>query len=271
MQPPGKEQLMEYEFSRTERLLGKEAIERLRTSSVAVFGIGGVGSHAAEGLARSGIGTIGLFDHDTVCLSNINRQLIATHRTLGRKKVDVMKERIADINPSCTVLAFDCFYTAGNADDFDLSRYDYIVDAIDTISSKLVLIERAKKAGVPIISCMSAGNKLNPAAFDVADIRDTSVCPIARVLRKELKARGIRSLKVVYSREVSLKPSGGEPADGRDAGASPPFIGGKDSSRRQIPGSVSFVPPVAGFILASEVVKDLIKAIPAADTPSEIG
>lgn len=264
---------MEYEFSRTERLLGKEAIEKLRRCAVAVFGLGGVGSYAAEGLARSGVGTIGLFDYDTVCLSNINRQLIATHKTLGRKKVDVMSERISDINPDCAVLAFDCFYTAENADDVDLSRYDYIVDAIDTISSKLTLIERAKKAGVPIVSSMSAGNKLNPTAFEVADIRDTSVCPIARVLRKELKARGIRSLKVVYSREASFKPLEEEPAGG--ATVSPPLAGGKGSSRRQLPGSVPFVPPVAGFILASEVVKDLIraeiKAFPAGGTLSEIG
>lgn len=236
------------EFARTELLLGQTAMTRLFSARVAVFGIGGVGSFAAEALARAGVGAIDLFDDDKVCLTNINRQLIATHNTIGKKKVKVMRERILEINPKCAVTAHECFYGADNAEEYDLSVYDYIVDAIDTVSSKLLLIERAFQANVPVISCMGAGNKLDPTRFTVADIYATSVCPLARVMRRELKKRGIPALKVVYSTEEAVKPLEAEEQ--------------RRGSRRAVPGSVSFVPPVAGFILASEVVKD-ISAKPA--------
>ncbi len=244
-------------FSRTELLIGKEAIEKLARSKVAVFGIGGVGSFAVEALARCGVGALALFDDDKVCLTNINRQLIAARSTVGRKKVDVMKERILDINPDCLVGTYACFYTADNAEEFGLARYDYIVDAIDTVSSKLTLIERAKQAGVPVISCMGAGNKLDPARFEVADIYATSVCPLAKVMRRELKKRGVTSLKVVYSREEAQKPR--EEGDGgKNNCVCPPGTQPKCTARRQIPGSISFVPSVAGLILAGEVVRDLV-------------
>ena len=236
------------EFSRERLLLGARAMQALAAARVAVFGIGGVGSFAAEALARAGVGAIDLFDDDAVCLSNINRQLIALHSTLGKPKVEVMRERILDINPRCAVSAHACFYGAENAAQIDLSRFDYIVDAIDTVSSKLLLIERAYAAGVLIVSAMGAGNRLDPTRFEVSDIYRTSGCPLARVVRKELKARGIPSLKVVYSREVAIKPIAEEP-DGQSASAL--------HAKRQTPGSVSFVPPVAGFILAGEVVKDI--------------
>jgi len=246
---------MENEFSRTQMLIGKEAIDKLQRYSVAVFGIGGVGSYVVEALTRSAVGTLALFDSDEVSISNINRQLIATHKTLGRKKVEAAKERILEINPRCRVEIYSCFYSADNAADFDLSKYDYIVDAIDTVTSKLILIERAKEANVPIISSMGAGNKLDPTRFEVADIFETSVCPLAKVMRKELKARGIDSLKVVYSQESVIKPSDTENNNYQ-------FIPNKkqisDKIRRQIPGSIAFVPSVAGLIIASEVIKDLI-------------
>lgn len=231
------------QFTRTELLLGQTAMARLFSARVAVFGIGGVGSFAAEALARAGVGAIDLFDDDKVCLTNINRQLIATHKTIGKMKVEVMRERILEINPKCLVTAHECFYGAGNAEEYDLSVYDYIVDAIDTVSSKLLLIERAFQANVPVISCMGAGNKLDPTRFTVADIYSTSVCPLARVMRRELKKRGIPALKVVYSTEEAVKPLEAEEQ--------------RRGSRRAVPGSVSFVPPVAGFILASEVIKDI--------------
>lgn len=234
------------EFSRTRMLLGREAMEKLKASAVAVFGIGGVGSFAAEAIVRSGIGGIALFDSDEVSVTNINRQLIATHKTLGKKKAQVMKERALEINPECRVQSFECFYTAENASEFDLSKYSYIVDAIDTVSSKLTLIERAKKAKVPIISSMGAGNKLDPTKFEVADIYETSICPLAKVMRRELKQKGIDSLKVVYSKEEVVKPLEEEGSDTPAAG------------KRQIPGSVAFVPSVAGLIIAAEVVKDII-------------
>ncbi|MEA4893608.1 MAG: tRNA threonylcarbamoyladenosine dehydratase [Peptococcaceae bacterium] len=245
------------EFSRTELLLGKEAMEKLKSSFVAVFGVGGVGSYAAEALARSGIGAIDLYDDDRICLTNINRQLPATHKTVGQKKVEAMKERILEINPKCSVGIHECFYTAQNADEFDLSPYDYIIDAIDTVSSKLALIERAKARDISIISCMGAGNKLNPAQFEVADIYETSVCPLAKVLRHELRKRKVDSLKVVYSKETALTPHEEENLSCKYHCICPPGTKRKCSARRQVPGSVSFVPPVAGFILASEVVKDL--------------
>ncbi len=246
------------EFSRTQLLLGKDAMEKMRNSTVAVFGIGGVGSFAVEALVRSGIGGIALFDDDKVCLTNINRQLIATRKTVGKKKVEVMKERVLEINPKCNAQAYECFYTAGNASEFDLTQYAYIVDAIDTVSSKLTLIEQAKKAGVPIISCMGAGNKLDPTRFEVADIYDTSVCPLAKVMRKELKARGIDSLKVVYSKEEVIKPQEEEDTSCKSNCICPPDTKRKCTVRRQIPGSIAFVPSVAGLIIAAEVVKGII-------------
>ncbi|MCE5189946.1 MAG: tRNA threonylcarbamoyladenosine dehydratase [Eubacteriales bacterium] len=246
------------EFSRTEILLGKSAMNALAGARVAIFGIGGVGSFAAEAIARAGVGAIDLFDDDKVCLTNINRQLIATHKTIGRKKVEVMKERILEINPRCLVLAHECFYAAENAEEFDLGVYDAIIDAIDTVSSKLVLIERAYAAHVPVISCMGAGNKLDPTRLEVADIYKTSVCPLARVMRKELKARGIPALKVVYSREESIQPLDDLEISCKTNCVCPPGTKRKCTVRRQVPGSVSFVPPVAGFILAGEVVKEII-------------
>lgn len=229
-------------FSRAELLLGKEGIEKLRKAKVAVFGIGGVGSFAAEALARGGVGHIALIDGDTVSLTNINRQLIATQKTVGREKTAVMAERIHDICPETEVVEYPVVYGAENRELIDFASYDYIVDAIDTVTSKLLLIEEAKKAGTEVISCMGTGNKLDPTRFEVADISKTSVCPLAKVMRKELKDRGIKGVKVVYSKELPLKP-----ADSSETG------------KRQIPGSLSFVPPVAGMILAGEVIKHITK------------
>ena len=225
---------MESQFSRTELLLGTDAIDKIKKSHIAIFGIGGVGGYAAEALARSGIGEFDLIDSDTVALSNLNRQIIALHSTINRPKVDVMKERILDINPSAKVNAIKCFYLPENKDDFDFSKYDYVVDAVDTVTAKLLIITQAKSAGVPVISCMGAGNKLNPAAFEVADIYKTSVCPLARVMRQECKKRSIKDLKVVYSKEKPVIKT--------------------DSA----PGSCSFVPSVAGLIIAGELIKDLL-------------
>jgi tRNA A37 threonylcarbamoyladenosine dehydratase len=246
------------EFSRAQLLLGKAAMEALAASRVAVFGIGGVGSFAAEAIARAGVGAIDVFDDDKVCLTNINRQLIALHSTIGKPKVEVMRDRILDINPRCKVTAHACFYGAETADSVDLSVYDYIVDAIDTVSCKLLLIERATAANVPIISCMGAGNKLDPTRLEVADITKTSVCPLARVMRKELKARGIAHLKVVYSREEAIKPEDDLSISCKTGCVCPPGTKRKCTARRAVPGSVSFVPPVAGYILAGEVVKDIV-------------
>lgn len=232
---------MSDKFIRTRNLIGDEAMEKLAKSRVAVFGIGGVGGHVVEALARSGVGAIDIIDRDTVAESNINRQIIATLSTVGKYKVDAMKERIADINPDCKVGAYHCFYLPDTKDEFDLSNYDYVVDAVDTVTAKLTLVCEAKEKGVPIISSMGAGNKLNPAMFEVADIYKTSVCPLAKVMRRELKKRGIESLKVVYSKEEAIKPDNG-------------------SGEERTPGSTAFVPSVAGLIIASEVIKDLIKA-----------
>ncbi len=245
------------EFSRTQLLLGEEAMEKLKNASVAVFGIGGVGSYTAEALARSGVGSLTLFDDDKVCLTNVNRQLIATRNTIGRQKIDVMRDRILEINPNAQVITNQCFYTAENADEFDLSQYTYIVDAIDTVSSKLILITRAQNAGVPVISCMGAGNKLDPTRFEVADIYSTSVCPLARVMRRELKARGVKKLKVVYSKEQPIVPLEDMSISCRAHCVCPPGTKRKCTVRRAIPGSISFVPSVAGLILAGEVVKDI--------------
>lgn len=238
------------QFTRSELLIGEKAIQKLNTSTVAVFGIGGVGSFTVEALARTGIGTFYLYDHDTVALSNINRQLIATHRTIGRVKVEVMKERILEINPNAVVYAHKAFFGPELVETLDFKAFDYIVDAIDTVSSKLLLVELAQQYGVPIISSMGAGNKLDPTQFEVADIHKTSVCPLAKVMRKELKNRGIKKLKVVYSKEVALKPTAREEVIENVSKESP--------LRRQIPGSIAFVPSVAGLIIAGEVIKDLI-------------
>lgn len=250
-------QTVPFEFSRSQLVMGRDAIEKLQNAAVAVFGIGGVGSYAAEALARAGVGSIALFDDDKICLTNINRQLIALHSTVGKQKVDAMAERILDINPNCRVERNQCFYTPENADDFDLSQYTYIVDAVDTVSAKLELIVRANRANVPVISCMGAGNKLDPTKFEVTDIYKTSVCPLARVMRHELRARGVERLKVVYSKEPPLSPAGGQKAACRQHCVCPPGTKRICAVRRAIPGSVSFVPPVAGMILAGEVIKDI--------------
>ena len=230
------------EFSRTAYIFGDRAIEKLNNSRVAVFGVGGVGGFACEALARAGVGAIDIFDKDTVSMSNINRQIIALHSTVGMSKVDVMKRRILDINPECRVNAYEVFYLPENADDYDLSVYDYIVDAVDTVSAKLELICRADKVGVPVISAMGAGNKTDPTLFEVANINETTVCPLARVIRRELKKRGVKALKVVYSKEEPVRQENAEIENGK-----------------AIPGSLSFVPSVMGLIMAGEVVKDLIK------------
>lgn len=234
------------QFSRTELLLGREGVERLARAHVAVFGLGGVGGYAAEALVRSGVGTLDLVDSDRVSLTNLNRQILATQKTLGRYKADVARERALEINPEAAVNARKVFYGPDTAGAFDFSQYDYVVDAIDTVTGKLALIQQALEAGTPVISCMGAGNKLDPTAFRVADIYETSVCPLARVMRKELKRRGVRRLKVVYSQEPPRNPEGTLYQES---------LAGE--VRRQVPGSVAFVPAAAGLILAGEVVRDL--------------
>lgn len=236
---------MSSEFSRTELLLGRPAMEKLKKSRIAVFGIGGVGGHIAEALVRSGVGTLALIDNDTISLSNINRQIIATHSSVGKYKVDVAKERFLDINPDCKITTFKTFYMPETANEIDFKEFDYVIDAIDTVTGKIAIIENAKKAGVMVISSMGTGNKLNPTAFEVTDIYKTSVCPLARVMRYELKKRGIDNLKVVYSKEAPIKVPDNGTTDG--------------SVKRQAPGSTAFCPSVAGLIIASEVIKDLIK------------
>lgn len=233
-------------FDRTKRLLGADAMNKLKNSHVAVFGIGGVGGHAADALIRSGIGEITIVDSDEVAESNINRQLIATTKTVGRKKVEVMRERLLEINPEVIVHMYDCFFLPETKDQFDFFAYDYVIDAVDTVTAKLALVEACKEAGVPIVSSMGAGNKLDPTAFEVTDIYKTTVCPLAKVMRKELKARGIKKLKVVYSKEIPL-----EPIEDED------FVSDEVRRRRSTPGSIAFVPSVAGLILAGEVVKDI--------------
>lgn len=245
--------------SRTELLLGTEAMNTLASSWVAVFGIGGVGSFTVEGLVRAGVGNFALFDDDKVCLTNINRQLIATRKTVGKKKVEIMRDRILEINPKANVECYETFYTEENAKEFPLDRYSYVVDAIDTVSSKLTLIEEAKKANVPVISCMGAGNKLDPTQFVVTDIYKTSVCPLAKVMRRELKRRGIKKLKVVYSKEEALTPFDINDSSCRHHCICPADTKRTCTVRRQIPGSISFVPSVAGLIIAGEVIKDLTK------------
>lgn len=241
---------MREEFIRTALITGEKAVEKLSQSTVAIFGIGGVGGYVAEALARAGVGKFVLVDNDRVAPSNINRQIIALHSTVGRLKTEVMKERILDINPLAEVRRIDAFYLPENADMFDFSEYSYAVDAVDTVTAKIDIVMRAQAAGVPVISCMGAGNKLDPTAFRVADIFSTSVCPLARVMRSELKKRGVKALKVVYSTEKPLSPVLPEGTQPDPASA----------HRRQTPGSISFVPSVAGLIAAGEVIKDLISS-----------
>ncbi|MDD6481602.1 MAG: tRNA threonylcarbamoyladenosine dehydratase [Lachnospiraceae bacterium] len=248
------------QFSRTELLIGKEGMERLANARVAIFGIGGVGGYAVEALARSGVGTLDLIDDDKVCLTNINRQIIATRKTVGKYKVDVAKERILDINPDAQVNTYKTFYLPDTADQFDFSEYDYVIDAIDTVSGKIQLVEQAQKLHTPIISSMGAGNKMDPTAFEVADIYKTSVCPLAKVMRRDLKKRGIRKLKVVYSKEKPLVPIDDMAISCKSHCICPPGAVRKCTQRRQIPGSNAFVPSVVGLIIAGEVVKDLIAA-----------
>ncbi len=244
---------MQNQFIRTEMLLGSDNMEKLKNSHVIVFGIGGVGGYVVEALARSGVGTLTLVDNDVVAESNINRQIIATVKTIGRAKVEAAKERVLEINPEAVVNTLQMFYLPETAGQFDFTRYDYVVDAIDTVSGKIALVLEAKKCGVPIISSMGAGNKLEPSAFEVADIYKTSVCPLAKVMRHELKKRGVRDLKVVYSREEPLTPQKEWTDTSHEDGSGAENAAGK----RRTPGSVAFVPSVAGLIIAGEVVKDL--------------
>ena len=248
------------QFSRTQLLLGQEGMEKLYRARVAVFGIGGVGGYTVEALARSGVGTLDLIDDDKVCLTNLNRQIFATRKTVGQYKVDVAQQRILEINPKAVVHTYKTFYAPQTAEQFDFSQYDYVVDAIDTVTGKLELMEQAEKAGVPIISSMGAGNKMDPTAFEVADIYETSVCPLARVMRKELKKRGIEKLKVVYSKEPPMTPIDDMAISCRTNCICPPGTARKCTQRRQVPGSNAFVPPVVGLIIAGEVVKDLTGA-----------
>ena len=245
------------QFSRTELLLGKEAMDKLQNSRVAVFGIGGVGGYVCEALVRSGIGAFDLIDDDKVCLTNLNRQIIATRKTVGQYKTEVMRDRILEINPKAEVRIHNCFYLPENADDFDFSEYDYVVDAVDTVTAKLELIMRAKESGTPVISSMGAGNKLDASAFRVADIYKTKVCPLAKVMRRELKKRGVKKLKVVYSEEQPIRPVEDMAISCRSHCICPPGAKHKCTERRDIPGSVAFVPSVVGLIIAGEVVKDL--------------
>ena len=245
------------QFSRTELLLGKEAMERLSNARVAVFGIGGVGGYVCEALVRSGIGTFDLIDDDKVCLTNLNRQIIATRKTVGKYKTEVMKERILDINPKAVVNIHNCFFLPENADEFPFEKYDYVVDVVDTVTAKIAIIMKAKEKNVPVISSMGAGNKLDASMFRVADIYKTKVCPLAKVMRRELKKRGVKKLKVVYSEELPTRPLEDMSISCRNHCICPPGAQHKCTERRDIPGSVAFVPSVAGLIIAGEVIKDL--------------
>ena len=245
------------QFSRTQLLLGAEGIERLHRARVAVFGIGGVGGYVCEALVRSGVGAFDLIDDDKVCLTNLNRQIIATRKTVGKYKTDVMKERILEINPDAEVRVHKCFFLPENADQFPFEEYDYIVDAVDTVTAKIALVMKAKELNIPIISSMGAGNKLDGSQFRVADIYKTKVCPLAKVMRRELKKRGIKELKVVYSEEMPTRPLEDMAISCKTNCICPPGAEHKCTQRRDIPGSVAFVPSVAGLIMAGEVVKDL--------------
>ena len=245
------------QFSRTQLLLGGEAMEKLSESRVAVFGVGGVGGYACEALVRSGVGHFDLIDDDKVCLTNLNRQIIATRKTVGKYKTDVMKERMLEINPEVDVTIHKCFFLPENADEFPFSEYDYVIDAVDTVTAKLELVMKCRELNVPIISSMGAGNKLDASAFRVADIYKTKMCPLAKVMRRELKKRGVKKLKVVYSEEKPTRPIEDMSVSCRTNCICPPGAAHKCTERRDIPGSVAFVPSVAGLIIAGEVVKDL--------------
>lgn len=247
------------QFSRTQLLLGEEAMEKLKNARVAVFGIGGVGGYVCEALARTGVGHFDLIDDDKVCLTNINRQIIATRKTVGRYKTEVMKERMLEINPDIEVTLHQCFFLPETAEDFHFEDYDYVVDAVDTVTAKIELVMKCKEIGVPIISSMGAGNKLDASAFQVADIYKTQMCPLAKVMRRELKKRGVKRLKVVYSEEKPISPREDMSISCKSNCICPPGAEHKCTERRAIPGSVAFVPSVAGLIMAGEVVKDLIE------------
>jgi tRNA A37 threonylcarbamoyladenosine dehydratase len=245
------------QFSRTELLIGHDGMERLYNARVAIFGVGGVGGYTIEALARSGIGTFDLIDDDLVCITNVNRQILATTKTVARYKVDVAAQRIMEINPHAKVNTYKTFYTPQTADQFDFTQYDYVVDAIDTVTGKIELVLQAQSCGVPIISSMGAGNKMDPTAFEVADIYKTSVCPLARVMRRELKKRGVKKLKVVYSKEKPLVPMETDEISCNSHCVCPPGTARKCTDRRSVPGSNAFVPPVVGLIIAGEVIKDI--------------
>ncbi len=245
------------QFSRTQLLFGAERMERLKEKKVIIFGIGGVGGYAVEAMVRSGIEKFVLVDDDKVCLTNLNRQIIATRKTIGKYKTEVMKERILEINPNAEVEIRNCFFLPENADEFNFEEYDYVIDAVDTVTAKLEIIMRAKAAGVPVISSMGAGNKLDPTKFQVADIYKTSICPLARVMRRECKKRGIKKLKVVYSTEAPTRPLDDMSISCRTNCVCPPGAKHKCTERRDIPGSTAFVPSVAGLIVGGEVIKDL--------------
>lgn len=247
------------QFSRTELLFGKEAMDKLAGSKVAVFGIGGVGGYVCEALVRSGVGAFDLIDDDKVCLTNLNRQIIATRSTVGKYKIDVMRDRMLDINPNVEVEVHKCFFLPENADDFPWDSYDYVVDAVDTVTAKIALVMKCKEKNIPIISSMGAGNKLDGSQFKVADIYKTKVCPLAKVMRRELKKRGVKKLKVVYSEEIPTRPIEDMAISCRNNCICPPGAEHKCTERRDIPGSVAFVPSVAGLIIAGEVAKDLIR------------
>ena len=245
------------QFSRTQLLLGESAMQELANKRVAVFGIGGVGGYACEALVRSGIGAYDLIDDDKVCLTNLNRQIIATRKTVGKYKTEVMKERMLEINPNVDVRIHNCFFLPENADEFPFDEYDYIIDAVDTVTAKISIIMKANELGIPVISSMGAGNKLDPTAFRVADIYKTRVCPLAKVMRRELKKRGIKKLKVVYSQEKPIRPIEDMSISCRSHCICPPGAAHKCTERRDIPGSTAFVPSVVGLIIAGEVIKDL--------------
>ena len=251
---------MREQFIRTEMLLGAEALERLQNARVALFGLGGVGGYTLEALTRSGVGQLDLIDNDTVSLSNLNRQILATYDTVGMRKVDAAKQRVLSINPACVVRTYAVFYTPETAGQFDFTQYDYIVDAIDTVTGKLALVQNAHDAGTPIISCMGAGNKLDPSRFRVADIYKTQGCPLARIMRTALRKRGVKKLKVVYSDEIPTRPIEDMSISCRSHCICPPGAKHTCTERRDIPGSTAFVPSVAGLIIAGEVVKDLSRA-----------
>ena len=249
---------MQNQFSRSELLIGKEGIEKLHKSRVAIFGIGGVGGYTVDALVRSGVEQIDLIDDDKVCLTNLNRQLIATRKTVGKDKVDIMRERILEINPKVTVNVYKTFFLPENADTFPFEEYDYVVDAVDTVTAKISLVMKCQEMNIPIISCMGAGNKMDASAFKVADIYKTKVCPLAKVMRRELKKRGVKKLKVVYSEEKPMTPIEDENDNWKNHCICPPGVQRTCLQRRSVPGSMAFVPAVAGLIIAGEVVKDII-------------